>query len=113
MSIPLDIFGRPMDHDERVRVGFIGCGNHAFRNIYPTLQFTPTELVATCDFDETRAKAFARQFGAKRYYINHLEMLEKEKLDAVFIVTNYDENGEPRHIKLAMDCMNAGCQAWT
>jgi predicted dehydrogenase len=112
MSVPLDIYGRPMEHDDRIRVGFIGCGSHAFRNVYPALRFTPTELVATCDFDEDRAKAFAGAFGAERWYTSHAEMLERENLDAVFIVTNYDENGEPRYMKLAMDCMNAGCHAW-
>ncbi|MDO8588117.1 MAG: Gfo/Idh/MocA family oxidoreductase [Armatimonadota bacterium] len=113
MSIPLDIFGRPMDRDERIRVGFIGCGGHAFRNVYPVLRFTPTRLVATCDFDAQRAEAFAKTFGAERHYTSHLEMLEREDLDAVLIVTNYDSYGEPSHVRLAMDCMEAGCHAYT
>ena len=112
MLVPLDIFGRQTGREERIRAGFIGCGSHAFRNVYPALRFTPTELVATCDLDADLAETFAKTFGADRWYTNHNEMLEKEDLDAVFIVTNYDENGEPRHIKLAMDCMSAGCHAW-
>jgi len=112
MLVPLDIFGRPIDQDNRIRAGFIGCGSHAFRNVYPALRFTPTRLVATCDFDADRAETFAKTFGADRSYTNHHEMLEREELDAVFVVTNYDENGEPRYMKLAMDCMNAGCHVW-
>src|SRR3989338_4811124 len=29
-----------------VKIGFIGCGSHAFRNIYPCLQFLPVDLNA-------------------------------------------------------------------
>ena len=113
MLRPLDIGGRPMENDERIRAGFIGCGGHAFRNIYPVLRYVPVHLVATCDLNADRAETYAKTFGADRWYTNHLEMLDREELDAVFIVTNYDGNGEPRHMKLAMDCMNAGCHAWT
>lgn len=113
MSIPLDIHGRPVESDERIRVGFIGCGSHAYRNVYPVLRFLTVELVATCDFDTRRAEAYAKAFGAERHYTNHNEMLGCEKLDAVLIVTNYDSYGEPSHVKLAMDCMEAGCHAYT
>lgn len=112
MLRPLDIYGRPVENDDRIRAGFIGCGSHAFRNIYPALRFTQTRLVATCDFDADRAETFAKTFGADRWYTSHLDMLEREDLDAVFIVTNYDDNGEPRYMRLAIDCMNAGCHAW-
>ena len=53
--------GKPAD-EPVVRAGFIGCGSHAFRNIYPTLQFVPVELVATCDLDLVKAQAFAAKF---------------------------------------------------
>jgi len=113
VSIPLDIRGRPLEKDDRIRAGFIGCGSHAFRNVYPALRFTPVRLVATCDLDARRAEAFASTFGAERWYTSHLDMLQEEELDAVFIVTGYDENNEPRYMRLAMDCMNAGCHVWT
>ena len=80
--------------------------------MYPTFQFAPVDLIATCDLDEDRAKQFARQFGAHRHYINHQEMLEKEELDAVFIVTGYDKQNHPLYPPLAIDCMRAGCHAW-
>ncbi len=107
----LDITGRPTTQPH-IRAGFIGCGSHAFRNVYPTFQFAPVELIATCDLDADRSSAFARQFGAQRWYTDHRKMLESEKLDAVFIVTNYDEKGRPRYPSLAADCLKAGCNVW-
>lgn len=101
-----------MAEERKIRAGFIGCGGHAFRNVYPTFKFAPVDLIATCDLDESRAKEFAREFGAHRHYSNHQEMLEKEQLDAVFIVTGYDEQNHPLYPPLAIDCMRAGCHAW-
>lgn len=107
----LDITGRPTTQP-RLRVGFIGCGSHAFRNIYPTLRFLPVELAAVCDLDATRAALFARQFGAARHYTDHQRMLAAEALEAVFIVTSYDERRRPRYPALAIDCLGAGCHVW-
>lgn len=102
-----------IDQDTRtIKAGFIGCGSHAGRNVYPALQWAPVELMATCDLQADRAKAFARKFGALRHYTDPAEMLEKEDLDAVYIVTNYDEHGKPRFPKLAIQCMEAGAHAW-
>ena len=95
-----------------MKAGFIGCGGHAFRNVYPCLKYAPVDLIATCDLVEERATEFARTFGALRSYTNHHEMLEREDLDAVFIVTGYDENNRPLYPPLAIDCMRAGCHAW-
>lgn len=95
-----------------IRAGFIGCGGHAFRNIYPCLKFAPVNLIATCDLVEERATEFARTFGAQRPYRNHVDMLKQEDLDAVFIVTGYDERNRPLYPPLAIDCMRAGCDVW-
>ena len=113
MSVPLDIKGYIQDKDERIRAGFIGCGSHAFRNVYPTFQFAGVNLVATCDLDSTKAAVYAQKFGAERSYGNYREMLEKEQLDAVFIVTNYNADGSPKHLQLAQECMKAGVHVWT
>ena len=40
-----------------LRVGFVGCGGHALRNLLPTLAWVPAELVAICDLDLATAKA--------------------------------------------------------
>ncbi len=100
------------EYEQRIKVGYIGCGGHSFRNVLPTFQYAPIDLVAVCDFDIERAKAYARQFGAERAYADHRELLEKERLDAVFIVTSYDSEGEPQSTNIAVDALNAGVHVW-
>ena len=100
------------EYEQKLRVAFIGAGGHAFRNVYPTFQYAPVDLVAICDLDGTRAEAFARQFGASRSYTDHHEMLAQEQPDAVFIVTSYDEQGRPQATRLALDALEAGCHVW-
>ena len=98
--------------EAEIRAGFIGCGSHSFRNVYPTFQFAPVSLAATCDFDGKKAAAFAKKFGAEKSYTDHRAMLREEKLDAVFIVTGYDKQGRPTYPDLACECLEAGCHVW-
>lgn len=100
------------EYPRRIRAGFIGAGLHAFRNIYPCFQYLPIDLIAIADHHEEKAKAFARTFGAERYYLTHEEMLEKEKLDAVFICVGLDQLGRPHYPKLSIQAMQAGCHVW-
>lgn len=111
MSTGLGIAGEVNDRPQ-VRAGFIGCGGHAFRNIFPAFQFAAVELVATCDLDADRARAYARQFGAADAYDDHRRLLARDDLDAVFIVTNYDDRGRPRYPDLACDALAAGKHVW-
>lgn len=96
----------------RVRAGFIGAGGHAYRNVYPTFQYAPVELVAVCDLDESRAADYARRFGAQRHYDDHRRMLAEEELDAVFIVTAYDADGRVQATDLALEALAAGLHVW-
>jgi single-stranded DNA-specific DHH superfamily exonuclease len=75
------------EYQQKLRAAFIGAGGHSFRNVYPTFQYAPIDLVAVCDFDGSRAAAFARQFGARASYTDHHGMLSREKPDVAFIVT--------------------------
>lgn len=100
------------EYDKKIRVAFIGAGGHAFRNVYPTFQYAPIDLVAICDLSPDRAGAYARQFGATSTYTDHHQMLATEKPDAVFIVTSYDEQGRPQATQLALDCLDAGAHVW-
>jgi myo-inositol 2-dehydrogenase/D-chiro-inositol 1-dehydrogenase len=96
-----------------VRIGFIGCGNHASQNLYPALRLgvygSPAlaepigELVACCDLDEERARRNARVFGFERWYRDYRIMLEREELDCVLAVMH------PRiQPTIAIDCLEAG-----
>ena len=31
------------EHDRRLRAGFVGCGDHSFRNVYPALRYHALE----------------------------------------------------------------------
>jgi predicted dehydrogenase len=95
------------------RIGFVGCGNHATQNIYPSLRLGVTgspslkepigELVACCDLQEHLAQRNAKVFAFERYYTDHREMLEKEDLDCVIAVLHpRDQPG------VSIDCLNAG-----
>ncbi|MHB0998944.1 MAG: Gfo/Idh/MocA family protein [Armatimonadota bacterium] len=103
--------GQLIDEKE-IRAGFIGCGSHSFRNIYPTFQFAPVKLTATCDLIEEKAEMFAAKFGAERSYTSYHKMLEEEDIDAVFVVTGYDSKGRPLYPAIAEDCLRAGCHVW-
>jgi predicted dehydrogenase len=100
------------EYEKRLRVGFVGCGVHSWRNVYTTFQYAPVDLVAVADPVEERAAAYAKQFGAPKHYRDHRDMLSHEQLDAVFVVTNYDERGHPRYPVIATDAMDAGAHAW-
>ena len=49
-----------------IRIGFIGCGRHATKMLYPSLHLARIELVAVCDVDEIKAQRNARWFGDER-----------------------------------------------
>ncbi len=100
------------EYPRKIRVGFVGCGDHAFRNIFPTFQFAPIDLIAVCDLREERARAFARLFGAQRYYTDMEKMLVQEELEAIFLVTGYGPDHRPTYPALARKALEAGCYVW-
>lgn len=88
---------------EQVRVGFIGCGRHATKMLYPGLHMAGLELVAVCDLDEARGRRNAHWFGAERVYTDHQQMLDRERLDAVLICT-----GPTSHAALTREAAERG-----
>lgn len=100
------------EYENKLRVGFIGAGEHAVRNILPCFQYAPLELVALTDPDTDRGLAVARMFGAKHFYPNHEALLAKEKMDGVFIVVPPDEKGKPRYVELGKAALAAGFHVW-
>ena len=69
-----------------MRIGFIGCGIHASKAVYPSLRYGPFELVSTCAAHLESAERAARTFGAPRWYDDYEKMLGKEDLDACITV---------------------------
>ena len=89
--------------EKSLRVGFIGCGRHATKMLYPSLHLARLELAAVCDVDETKAQRNARWFGAPRVYADHRQMLEDEEIEAVLICTS-----PTTHTQLSLDCIERG-----
>ncbi|MFC5650528.1 Gfo/Idh/MocA family protein [Paenibacillus solisilvae] len=100
------------EYTNKIKVGFIGCGGHAYRNVYPTFDYAPIDLVAVCDLQLERAEAYKTRFGAQRAYTDYKEMLKNEKLDAVFMVLNYDKNDHPLYSRFVPDILAAGLPVW-
>ncbi|MGJ9384823.1 Gfo/Idh/MocA family protein [Salipaludibacillus sp. CF4.18] len=100
------------EYDTKIKVGFIGCGAHAFRNVYPTFDYAPVDLVAVCDLNLERAEIYKKRFGADNAYTDYNEMIKKENLDAIFVVLNFDRNGQPLYPKILPDIMKAGIPIW-
>ena len=101
------------EYAQKLKVGFVGSGDHAYTNVLPCLQYLPIELVALADTAQDRGLAVARQFGARRFYPTHQAMFEKEEeLDAAIIVAAPDADGYPRYPELAADALCAGLHTW-
>lgn len=76
----------------RLRVGFVGCGEHATANLYPCLPLLPVELLAVCARRKDRALRAARAFGAAAAHDDYVAMFEREPLEAVFVSVGASEH---------------------
>ena len=88
-----------------MRVAFIGGGGRATSTHYPALMDIPdAEIVAVSELNEQRLNAAADKFGIKGRYTNFMEMLDKEKPDAVYAIM------PPQHLyDVAATVMQKGC----
>lgn len=91
----------------RLRVGLVGAGSHAYRNLLPALHYLPVELRAVCDVDFERAQRTASEYGA-RPYAGLTDMIAREEgLEAVLLCVS------PRlHPPLACEAFDAGLHVW-
>ena len=71
-----------------VRVGIIGLGNHGLRHVKAIKLNNRMKVVAICDKDNKNFKAASKYFPEINYYSNFKDLIKKEKLDLVSIVTN-------------------------
>lgn len=71
----------------KVRIGVIGAGNLANVMHYPSLSENENvELVAIAELSPERLEKTATRYGVTQRYQNGFEMIEQEKLDAVYIL---------------------------
>ncbi len=91
--------------DKKAKIGFVGAGVHATRNLYPMIHLIPEiDLVAVCcNSSEEKAKRNARNFGALRWYTDLNKMFSQEKLDGAIVC------GTPQmHYEVGKKCLDAG-----
>jgi virulence factor len=94
---------------EQVRVGFIGAGGLANHVHYPSLaEDKRVVLAAVCDLDEARLARTADRYAVAGRYTDYRRMLERETLDAVYVIMP----PMPLH-PIVMDCLQAGKHVFT
>lgn len=69
---------------DRVRVGFIGVGGMGQHHLRTVHQIAGAQVVAITDVNATLAQDMGGQFGVP-YYTDYHQMLDREKLDALYI----------------------------
>jgi predicted dehydrogenase len=79
---------------ERVRIGMVGAGAVAARHVRTLLAMDGVEVAAVADPAVDRAEELADQAGAA-VYPNHMELLDGERLDAVYICVPPFAHGAP------------------
>ncbi len=91
--------------DRKIRVALIGCGNisNSHTGGYKAVPEL-ADVVACCDLDEKKAKAYAEHYNIPAYYTDYNEMLAKENLDAVSVCT-----WNAAHAGATIAALNAGC----
>lgn len=89
----------------KTRVGIIGTGgiSHCHMSGY-LAQPDLVEVVAACDINEPKLKAYGEKYNIPHLYTDYNEMLEKEQLDAVSVTT-----WNAVHCAATCAALNAGC----
>jgi predicted dehydrogenase len=81
---------------ERVKVGVVGVGWVAQVVHLPLLiKMQEVDVVAVCDREKSKAQFVAEKFGIRGMYADSQEMLERENLAAVIILTSTDAHKDP------------------
>lgn len=73
--------------NKKIKLGLIGCGRISKNHFEAISQIPEAEFVACADILEDKARQAAQAYEIKNWYTDHLEMLQKEELDAVSICT--------------------------
>ncbi|HVF28831.1 MAG TPA: Gfo/Idh/MocA family oxidoreductase [Pyrinomonadaceae bacterium] len=72
----------------KLRWGLIGCGDISRRRVAPALcDLADCELVAVSRARFSEAEAFAREFGARKWFEDWRELVADSEIDAVYIAT--------------------------
>ena len=87
-----------------LRAGFIGAGGRARSAHYPALALLEgVEVAAVCELDPERMQLVVDEYGFRKTFTDHREMLARVDLDVVYCVMH-----ERWVLGPALDCLNAG-----
>ena len=87
----------------KIRTAILGYGRSgSTMHAGPIEKIDGFDMVAVCDVDPKRRDQASERFGCTVYEDYH-EMLEKEELNLVCVITRNDQ-----HCEMACDCLNAG-----
>lgn len=90
------------EFERKARIGLVGVGSHAYRNLLPALHFLPAELVAMTSRGQEKLQKTAAEYGC-RTYPTAKEMYENEELDGVIISVS-----PQMHPELAIEALSHG-----
>lgn len=96
-----------MKNESGLKLGMIGCGVHAKANILSTLHMLGQPVGAVCARHLDRAQSAADRFDIPAAYDDYRKMLDAEKPDAVFVIT---EAASQKTI--VADCLDAGAHVF-
>jgi predicted dehydrogenase len=88
---------------QKLRAGIIGCGKIAINHAKTLDAFEDASLVAVCDTDMPRARAFAREYGIPEAYSDPAKFFSEQRLDVVHVCTPH-----PSHEELVVQAAKAG-----
>src|SRR4030095_4891553 len=78
-----------------ISFGLIGCGDIAQKRVAPALRESKyCELIAVSRARVNLAEAFAKEFGAKRWYADWHELLDDGEVKPVYIATPVNLHAE-------------------
>jgi predicted dehydrogenase len=80
---------------ERVRIGVIGLGWFGEIHCDAIVGIPSLELVALCTRTPERLEQLGRKYGVRQLYTDYREMLADPEIDAVSVVTMWDQHTEP------------------
>ena len=80
---------------DRLRIGVIGLGWYGEIHCDALIGIPNIELAALCTRTESRLAEMAAKFGVAKTYADYSDMLADPEIDAVSIVTMWDQHTEP------------------
>lgn len=92
---------------QNLKLGVVGCGVHSTANILSTLHLLRQPIQAVAARHIEHAQDAAERFGIKHAYSSYREMLDKESLDAAFVITSADSQAD-----IVKDCLNSGAHVF-